>query len=163
MLVPTRVVSARQARKKPRRAERIAASASADRCSALPCPYWCPGSAVGRRRDGEKRQQRGDEIRPGVKRLQMSRGCGTRARRQLERDEDDRGGDRDEAVRRRGSTRASETECRYRLPRKGLLALDRLEERLKLPSPKPRAPCRSITSKKSVGRSCAVFVKIWRR
>src|ERR671924_263799 len=34
---------------------------------------------------------------------------------------------------------------------------------LKLPSPKPRAPCRSITSKKSVGRSCAVFVKIWSR
>src|SRR5580765_7579817 len=34
---------------------------------------------------------------------------------------------------------------------------------LKLPSPKPRAPWRSITSKKSVGRSWAVFVKIWSR
>ena len=34
---------------------------------------------------------------------------------------------------------------------------------LKLPSPKPRAPWRSITSKKSVGRSCAVLVKICSR
>src|SRR5207245_10539535 len=34
---------------------------------------------------------------------------------------------------------------------------------LKLPSPKPRAPWRSITSKNSVGRSCAVLVKICSR
>ena len=34
---------------------------------------------------------------------------------------------------------------------------------LKFPSPKVVAPCRSITSKKTVGRSWAVFVKICRR
>ena len=34
---------------------------------------------------------------------------------------------------------------------------------LKLPSPKPRAPCRSISSKKIVGRSPMGFVKTWSR
>jgi hypothetical protein len=34
---------------------------------------------------------------------------------------------------------------------------------LKLPTPKPREPCRSMISKKKVGRSWTGRVKIWRR
>ena len=34
---------------------------------------------------------------------------------------------------------------------------------LKLPTPNPREPCRSMISKKNVGRSCTGRVKIWRR
>jgi len=34
---------------------------------------------------------------------------------------------------------------------------------LKLPTPKPREPCRSMISKKKVGRSCTGLVKIWSR
>src|SRR5207248_6511969 len=43
----------------------------------------------------------------------------------------------------------------YRLPRSACSRSIASNSALKLPSPKPRAPCRSITSKKTVGRSCA--------
>src|SRR6266498_2956793 len=50
-----------------------------------------------------------------------------------------------------------------RLPRRACSRSIASKSALKFPPPKPRAPCRSITSKKRVGRSCAVFVKIWSR
>ena len=59
---------------------RIAPSASAERCSAFPCPYWWPD--VGRPRrdaDREERQERGDEVGAGVRRLrERGRGCASR-------------------------------------------------------------------------------------
>src|SRR5580765_7904230 len=51
----------------------------------------------------------------------------------------------------------------YKLPRSACSRSIDSKSALKLPSPKVVAPWRSITSKKSVGRSCAVFVKIWSR
>ena len=51
----------------------------------------------------------------------------------------------------------------YRFPLSACSRSIASKSALKFPSPKPRAPWRSITSKKSVGRSCAVFVKIWSR
>ncbi len=68
---------------------RIAASASAARCSALPCPYWCAGSA-GRPATPtrEERQQRGDEVGPRVERLRdQSEAAARQAGAQLERDQ----------------------------------------------------------------------------
>src|SRR5579884_710602 len=52
---------------------------------------------------------------------------------------------------------------RQRLPRSACSRSIASNSALKLPSPNPRAPWRSITSKKSVGRSWAVFVKICSR
>ena len=54
-------------------------------------------------------------------------------------------------------------QTRYRLPRSACSRSIDSKSALKLPSPNVVAPCRSITSKKSVGRSCAVFVKICSR
>ena len=51
----------------------------------------------------------------------------------------------------------------YKLPRRACSRSIDSKSALKLPSPNVVAPWRSITSKKSVGRSCAVFVKIWSR
>jgi hypothetical protein len=50
-----------------------------------------------------------------------------------------------------------------RLPRSAWSRSIASKSALKFPSPKLRAPWRSITSKKSVGRSCAGFVKICSR
>ena len=50
-----------------------------------------------------------------------------------------------------------------RLPRSACSRSIDSKRALKLPSPNVVAPWRSITSKKSVGRSCAVFVKICSR
>jgi hypothetical protein len=51
----------------------------------------------------------------------------------------------------------------YRFPRSACSRSIDSKRALKLPSPKVVAPWRSITSKKTVGRSCAVFVKICSR
>src|SRR5438105_5013864 len=50
-----------------------------------------------------------------------------------------------------------------RFPRRACSRSIDSKRALKFPSPKVVAPCRSITSKKTVGRSCAVFVKICSR
>ncbi|SIQ21394.1 hypothetical protein SAMN05444858_101522 [Micromonospora avicenniae] len=51
----------------------------------------------------------------------------------------------------------------YRLPRASCSRSMASNRALKLPFPKPSEPCRSISSKKTVGRSCTGLVKIWSR
>ena len=53
--------------------------------------------------------------------------------------------------------------CPYRLPRSACSRSMASNSALKLPSPKPRAPWRSITSRKTVGRSPIGLVKICSR
>jgi len=50
-----------------------------------------------------------------------------------------------------------------RLPRRACSRSIASNRALKLPLPKPIEPCRSISSKKTVGRSCTGLVKIWSR
>jgi hypothetical protein len=52
---------------------------------------------------------------------------------------------------------------RYRFPRLACSRSMASNSALKLPTPKPREPCRSMISKKNVGRSWTGRVKIWRR
>ena len=52
---------------------------------------------------------------------------------------------------------------RQRFPRSACSRSIASKSDLKLPIPKPREPWRSITSKKSVGRSWTIFVKSWSR
>jgi hypothetical protein len=47
-----------------------------------------------------------------------------------------------------------------RLPRFACSRSIASKSALKFPTPKPRDPCRSMISKKKVGRSCTGFVKI---
>ncbi len=54
-------------------------------------------------------------------------------------------------------------ERRQRLPRSACSRSIASKSDLKLPIPKPREPCRSMTSKNSVGRSWTIFVKSWSR
>ena len=51
----------------------------------------------------------------------------------------------------------------YRLPRRACSRSIASKSALKFPIPKPREPWRSMTSKKSVGRSWTIFVKSWSR
>ena len=48
---------------------------------------------------------------------------------------------------------------RYKLPRSACSRSIASKSDLKFPIPNPREPCRSMTSKKSVGRSWTIFVK----
>src|SRR5688500_3566381 len=52
---------------------------------------------------------------------------------------------------------------RYRFPRRPCSISIASKSALKLPTPKPRDPWRSMISKKKVGRSCTGRVKIWSR
>ena len=78
--------------------ERKPASASAERCSALPWPNWCVD--IGRpRRDAERevRQQRRDEVGARVDRLgDEPEAVRRQAGAELEHDERRGGGNRDE-------------------------------------------------------------------
>lgn len=51
----------------------------------------------------------------------------------------------------------------YKLPRRACSRSRLTNNALKFPWPKPRQPCRSITSKNNVGRSCTGAVKICNR
>ena len=64
--------------------------------------------------------------------------------------------------RRRCAEAASRGQC-YRLPRASCSRSIASNSALKLPLPKPSEPCRSISSKKTVGRSCTGLVKICSR
>ena len=142
------------------------ASASAARCSALPCPYWWPASA-GRTGDAdrEEREQRGDEVGAGVQRLgDEAEAAAREPDAELEREQHDRRADRDErgSALRRHAARL-DAAASYKLPRRACSRSIDSKRALKFPSPKVVAPWRSITSKNMVGRSWAVFVKIWSR
>ena len=58
---------------------------------------------------------------------------------------------------------ATRRTCCYRFPRSACSRSIASKSALKFPIPKPREPWRSMTSKKSVGRSWTIFVKSWRR
>ena len=128
----------------------------------LPVPVLMPfvGGPAGDA-DREEREQRGNEIGSGVQRLgDEPQAAADETRAELECGEHRRRADRDE----RGSAlRRHRGRPVQRLPRRACSRSIDSKRALKLPSPKVVAPCRSITSKKSVGRSCAVFVKICRR
>ena len=66
---------------------------------------------------------------------------------------------RDVDVARADVLRAGQCHARYRLPRRACSRSIASKSDLKLPIPKPREPWRSMTSKKSVGRSWTIFVK----
>ena len=91
---------------------RIAASPSAARCSALPCPYWCDDvGGPDRDPDGEEGQERRDEIGARMQCLRdEAETVGREAGAELEDDEDDRGDHRDERGSPLGVHAASETE-----------------------------------------------------
>jgi hypothetical protein len=61
------------------------------------------------------------------------------------------------------SVRNARQGCGYRLPRRSCSRSMASNRALKLPLPKPRDPCRSISSKNTVGRSPIGLVKICSR
>ncbi|TWT42262.1 YHS domain protein [Phycisphaerae bacterium RAS1] len=63
----------------------------------------------------------------------------------------------------KGRRYESATWRRYKFPRRACSRSSDTNSALKFPCPNPRQPCRSITSKNSVGRSCTGWVKIWSR
>ena len=111
--------------------------------------------------DREEREQRGNEVGAGMQRLgDESQAAADEAGAELQCGEHRRRADRDE---RGPALRRHRCDPNQRLPRRACSRSIDSKRALKLPSPKVVAPCRSITSKKSVGRSCAVFVKICSR
>ena len=161
--------------------ESTAASASADRCSALPCPNWCETSAG--RAETRTVKKVSDAATRSVPEWTASeiipRLCVARPAASFSTTRPAAATTDTSAARRCGviSSYASaatarrayaETDGRgasgiYRLPRSACSRSIASNSALKLPSPNPRAPWRSITSKNRVGRSWAVFVKICSR
>ena len=118
--------------------------------------------------DREEGEDGSDEVGARVERLgDEPEAAADQPGDELERKEQRRGGDRGE----RGSPQRAHGRRLdgfgrgddQRLPRRACSRSIDSKSALKLPSPNVVAPWRSITSKKSVGRSCAVFVKIWSR
>ena len=109
--LPTRCVIARHAMKQLART-RIAASARAERCSALPWPYWCETSAGRTATPTAKSvKQRRHEVGAGVQRLRdQAQAVRGEACAELERDEHDGRDHRDERRTSLGIHPASETE-----------------------------------------------------
>ena len=143
--------------------ERFAPSTAAGFASRGPDPRlaaWVLGAHVTPATQSPPREERCHEIRARMNRLrdepEAVRG---EADRQLEHE-----GASPPLRRRRALTAvAGSWGAAQRLPRRACSRSIASNSALKLPSPKPRAPWRSITSKNSVGRSCTVFVKIWSR